>query len=87
MSLDKYQREEFAKNIVSAADLSGSFEGDEFVGHFREFQGVNVSNFGQNQITDWIKYEKKSEARNFIKHNTKNPKAVLDYLIKNVNPK
>lgn len=87
MYLNKLQREEFAKNIISLTGLTDSYEGDKFFDHLRDMHEVKFSNYeyDQNKIMEWLKDEKKEkEIRDLIKDNYSNPRVVLDYLKESV---
>lgn len=88
MLLTKDQREEFAKTIVNAANLAGSFEGGKFIENMRYTENIKMTGAGTKKIEDWIRYSNGAlgSTRNEIKHNYPNPKAVYDFLVKSVNP-
>lgn len=90
MSLfDPYQREDFAKAIVEASNLSGSTEGPEFVQNFKQLQNIKMTLYGQDQIVQWIKYSNGAlgATRSQIKSNYRSPHTVYDFLLKEVNPR
>lgn len=88
MLLDSYQREEFAKSIVGAANLAGSSEGEKFIEKFKYTENIKMTEIGKHKIIDWIKYGSGAlgKTRSFIKANYSNPKAVYDFLVEEVKP-
>ncbi|MBM3256019.1 MAG: hypothetical protein FJZ04_00925 [Candidatus Moranbacteria bacterium] len=88
MLLDQHQREEFAKRIAAAAEVSDSFEGKKFVENFKYLSGIKMTKEGEDKIAEWIKYSSgaQSKMRAAIKQNFSSPRAVYDVLIAEVKP-
>ena len=79
-SLDPDKRERLAETLYNTANPSVSK--DNFVWRFREeLKDVNGSNFWIDQVEKWILYEgHRDEIKTLIEHNSKNPRAIYDYL-------
>jgi len=82
--LDKDKRKIFAAEIVDKADLSGTFEGNKFIEHFIQLEGITLSETEQKKILEWIEYKRKADVRKLIKHDYDSmggAKKVLDFCL------